>query len=194
MRPTRLKLQEAAFFLQKVDEHYVNIAHFGPGGSRELFYYVSAFVSAARSVPWIMRSEYGAVDGWRAWFSIKRPEGEGQALLSKFVAIRNRSLKSEPLVGESLVRLTREDIPELGPIDPKLKHYRVRIVAAGPTPEVPPAITARFGSIEWHLPELGEEDLLRACNRYFALLDELVRDCEARFGSSPDNPRVEKSP
>jgi hypothetical protein len=179
---TRMKLNEAAFFLQKVDEHYVDAL---AEGVRPLFYYVSAFVSASRSVTWIMRSEYGRLDGWETWFEARTPDSKGRALLAKFTTIRNRLTKSEPIVGSLRAHLTSVDIPPSVPADPKVQSYRATLERIKPPAAIPHIMEARIDSVEWRLPELDAEDLLRACSQYFALLDELVRDCESRFGYRP---------
>jgi len=67
MGRTRQKLEEAAFFLAKVKEHYFDVLD-EEEQARPFLYYLSAFVSAARSVTWVMRSEYSALEGWATWY------------------------------------------------------------------------------------------------------------------------------
>ena len=59
MLRTRQKLNEAAFFLDRVEEHAAKIETFlsDKKAVNVFSYYLSAFVSAARSTAWIMRSE-----------------------------------------------------------------------------------------------------------------------------------------
>ena len=43
-------------------------------------YFLSAFVSAARSVTWVMRSEYGKNADWVEWFDAKKPSSKVREL------------------------------------------------------------------------------------------------------------------
>ncbi len=58
----------------------------------KFLYYLSAFVSSARSVPWVMRSEYAEVPGWERWFEGEEQLVEEQELLDSFT---NLPLPSE---------------------------------------------------------------------------------------------------
>jgi hypothetical protein len=188
MRRTRQKLDEAAYFLHRIQEHYFDALE---DDGRPLIYYVSAFVSAARSVTWIMRNEYGDVNGWRLWYDAKRPPAEDAILLRRFTDVRNRSQKAEPLrVGIRLYTSAKgEGVPDSSgepmPGNPKLQRYRITISQVEPPSGEPRSIEAVLDSIECSIPELGEEDLLRACGRYFDLLSKLVQECEARFDTNP---------
>ncbi len=183
MRRTRQKLDEAAYFLQRVQEHYFDALE---DNGRPLIYYVSAFVSAARSVTWIMKSEYGGLDGWKAWYDARKPTAEDQALLRKFTDVRNRSQKADPLrVGIRVYASPEGERPSDIPANPKLQRYWITIREIDPPSGNPRSMEAVLDSIECSLPELGEEDLLRACNRYFELLNRLVHECEARFDTTP---------
>lgn len=186
MGRTRQKLDEAAFFLEKVREYYFDVLG-EDEESRPFLYYLSAFVSAARSVAWVMRSEYSNSDGWEVWYQARQPELEDRALLRQFRDMRNRSEKSGPLhVGIRLhLSLAGEpSLPEGGPSTarhPKLQQYRVTITEVDPSSGDPRSWEAAIDSIECALPELGDDDLLKCCGRYFDLLHQLVEDCEARF-------------
>src|SRR4051812_42099977 len=95
---TRHKLEETRFFLGQLEEHcYDKLkAHLIDDNAAVIFpYYLSAFISAARSVTWIMRSEYGAFDGWEVWWKSQAPEASMAELLQLFTRLRNRSQKAE---------------------------------------------------------------------------------------------------
>jgi hypothetical protein len=184
---TRQKLDEATYFLQRVEEHYFDALE---DDGRPLIYYISAFVSAARSVTWIMKSEYGGGDGWKAWYDARRPGAEDVALLRKFTDARNRSQKIAPLqVGIRLYASPEGDRSSHRSDDsapnPKLQRYRITIQEVDPPSGHPRSMEAVLDSIECSVSELGEEDLLRACRRYLELLTRLVRECEARFDTTP---------
>lgn len=70
--------------------------------------------------------------------------------------------------------------------NPKLQRYRITIREIDPPSGNPRFMDAVIDSIECSLPELGEEDLLRARNRYFELLDKLISltPCSSGGGTS----------
>jgi hypothetical protein len=133
-----------------------------------------------------MKSEYNDVGGWKAWYDSRRPATEDLPLLRSFTNVRNRSEKVNPLrVGirvfaspESERAADSSGAPQG---NPKLQRYRLTIREVDPPSGNPRSMEATIDSIECNLPELGEQDLLRACTRYFELLDKLVDECEARF-------------
>jgi hypothetical protein len=85
---TRHKLDEARFFLRLCEDN----RHL-----REFNYYLSACVSAARAVTWIMRAEYVRVEGWEPWYKARTPSEAEERLLRQMGDIRTRSQKSAPL-------------------------------------------------------------------------------------------------
>lgn len=190
VRRTRQKLNEALFFLQEVREHYGDVLDPEADGPH-LIYYVSAFVSAARSVTWVMKSEFCSQPGWEEWYESKEAAVEDRTLLQRFTNIRNRSQKRGPLQVD--IRLYASVSDEHGPgnerhpvsNDSKLRQYRVMITQVNPPTGVPRSCEAVLDALECGLPELGEDDLLHSCNRYVDMLTRLVDECEARFPQSP---------
>jgi hypothetical protein len=128
--------------------------------------------------------------GWKVWYDAGRPPAGDLDLLRKFTDVRNRSQKAEPLsVGIRLFVSAKgertSDVSGEPPTDnPKLQRYRITIREAGPPSGEPRSIEAVLDSIECGLPELGGQDLLRACHRYFDLLSTLVQKCEERFDTT----------
>ena len=186
MGRTRHKLDEAAFFLEKVRDHYFDVLEDDRQG-RPFRFYLSAFVSAARSVAWVMRSEYCRSQGWESWYKLRQPELEDQTLLSRFAEVRNKSQKVGPLKVGIRLRLsqTAEGAPQDDELSrvrhPKLQQYRVTITLVDPPSGDSRSMEASIDALECALPELGDDDLLQSCSRYFDLLNRLVEDCESRF-------------
>jgi hypothetical protein len=185
MGRARQTLDEAAFFLEKVREHYFEVLD-EEGQGRPFLYYLSAFVSAARSVTWVMRSEYGRSAGWESWYQSKQPDLEDKVLLRQFATLRNRSEKADPLrIGVRLHLSLAAEAPGQGEPPamrhPKLQQYRVTITEIDPPSGEPRSLEASIDALECALPELGDDDVLRCCGRYFDLLNRLVEECESRF-------------
>ena len=88
MQRTIRKLQEAQFFLGRLAQ---------TRGTEEFAFYLSAFVSAARSITWVFRAECKDLPGWSDWYDQKRPSPDEQHLMKQFNAVRVRSVKVDPL-------------------------------------------------------------------------------------------------
>lgn len=182
MTHTRRKLDEAKFFLHLADEN----RH-----TREFNFYLSACVSAARSVTWIMRSEYSRSEGWEHWFQTKQPTSEDQELLRQVNQVRIRSEKQRPLEASATLEI---DIPpervteelkarmQTWPVGTRFKLALLEISESGDMtlPEGFPedAIVGITAGFELRLDEFPDEDIIGALRRYVALLDELVTECE----------------
>lgn len=184
---TQLKLDEAKFFLDQLKRNY--------GKERKFDFLLSAFVSAARSVTWVMGTEYADVGGWRTWFDSLAPSKEEAALLKGTNAVRIRTQKLGPLQTTSSVKVDGLTIP--GEYLPRV----TRAIAKSPTGEIPAHIGGSAGkffvemdidgerirfpaanvSIERNLEEFPGENILVVCNAYYFALESLVRQCRGKF-------------
>ena len=103
MNRTRGKPEEARFFLSELErtyyEHVEELERLAPGNHKPPVCqnYLSAFISSARSVMWVMRSECHAAEGWEEWYQSKKPGSEDEELLRTINAVRIRSEKQAPL-------------------------------------------------------------------------------------------------
>lgn len=89
MEDTKFRLNESKFFLERMKESEEK--------STEFEYYLNAYVSSARSILWIMKSEYSKLSEWKSWYDEKVVSDEQKKLLDGIVKMRNRSLKQKPL-------------------------------------------------------------------------------------------------
>ncbi len=181
MTATRHKLDEARFFLRKVDEYYYHDLPSVVLGREppEFRYYLSAFLSAARSITWIMRSEFGALEGWDAWFKSNEPGDAEKQLLKVFNELRVRTEKVGPV--RPTVRIWTEDMA--GPDvkwNPNMTRFRMTIMAAD-EPNVQPVLSKTVVAYEWTLSELDGIELIKACRQYIDGVAALLDECEIRF-------------
>jgi hypothetical protein len=77
MTATERKLDEARYFLEQLQSHQ---PYFD--------YILSAFISAARSVPWVMRHEYCRIEDWEKWYRVSSVTEKEKQLLKKTNAWR----------------------------------------------------------------------------------------------------------
>jgi hypothetical protein len=165
---TQKKLREAIFFLT----HLEQVTGSDPREAAE--YYLSAFLSAARSVTFVLESEEPEIySEWsRAWRA-SLTDAERQ-LLAKFTGARNRALKREtPAVTEDqITQATRSGLsPEL------LFFFEVTDEDYG---SIGPKrlLRGRFS------PQHAEEELIPTCRAYVALLSKEVADFMASRGNA----------
>jgi hypothetical protein len=182
---TEFKLEEARFFLRHVEHHWRNVP--------EVDFYLSAFVSAARSVTWVMVAEFERTTGWREWYDAKNPDPKVRALLREMTNLRNRSVKSKPVRTRTTARvivapehLTPEVLAflnggakgqvNLEALDPSNTRF---LLKQGEHVLAP--VTLEHA--EHHLPEFAGRDAKDVCSEYLSELEALVAECVARFGA-----------
>lgn len=186
MSATRFKLNEAAFFLQHLGRNVTEYPGFN--------YYLSAFVSSARSVTWIMRSEYVHMSGWETWYSSKQPSVEEGVLLKKMNDVRVRTEKVEPLKTKARITFF---IPNDSLTDEMEKFWQEnagKLAKLLLTPVDQPFDVDQFSDSAVYsqvqvedlirvIEDFPDDNILDICKSYYSLLENLVTECEALFGS-----------
>lgn len=186
MGKTSDKLSEAGFFLKKIEANYFNHLAFN--------YYLSAFISSARSVLWIMRSEYASCAGWEGWYKSLEPTTYDEALLQKINNARIRTEKQAPIKTNYHVSLTipkehlteklRKDLENF--IGKNIKGTVSLYNGKESLTDLPKKndelrFIGKIDSTYRVLEELGDEDVLKVCREYFETIKNIVVECENRF-------------
>lgn len=181
---TRRKLEEARFFLNHLRDSEKKHPEFD--------YFLNAFAAAARSVTWVMKAEYLRVSGWREWYEAQSPDADEKELLGAFTQLRNKSQKEDPLETKVVVvmdfppeSLTHEfkEMLERG-VGKRFQTTVYAVPEDGDMSQIPStAILGVVRSAERRLNELGERDVLDACEKYFGGLERLVDRCGAEFAA-----------
>lgn len=183
MTATRHKLDEAQFFLRKVEENYYHDLPSVVLGREppEFGYYLSAFLSAARSITWVMRSEFRALEGWEAWFKSKEPGDAEKQLLKVFNELRVRTEKVGPV--RPTVRIWTDDMagPEVKR-NPNMPRFRMTFTPVDDPNAQPLSMTVV--AYEWTFSELDGVELIKACRQYLDGVAALLDECEIRFARS----------
>lgn len=180
---TRQKLNEAPFFLTKVEKHADHIEKLllDRRTRDELCYFLSAFVSAARSVSWLMRSECCRLANWEAWWKAQEVNAPKE-LLRIFNDLRVRSEKADPLQLSYSIRLEGDEGPPTKP-DQRLSKVRMTIAGVGEDGERS-TWSRQVIALILTVDELEGDDLLEKCRTYLQELERLVAACEMRFGAA----------
>jgi hypothetical protein len=182
---TQYKLEEARFFLQLLEDHWRHAPHFD--------YFLSAFVAAARSVTWIMRSEYSRrFPEWTIWFEEKKPGSSTRVLLKKMNDLRVRATHSDPVRTRTTAQVSidpSEITPELMQFLESDSGARIRLESVNESNTEAYFVVgerrlakARIVEATHELPEFYGQDVRPACREYLAELESLNNDCIARFG------------
>jgi hypothetical protein len=180
---TKYKLEEAKFFLLALERNWRNFPH--------VDYFLSAFVSAARSVTWVMRSEYGNKPGWSEWFEAKKPSSDTRQLLKRMNDVRVRATKSTPVKTRTTtkVRIPPDQVTE------ELMQYlsggglgEVRLMPTDSSNTEALLMLgdrvlgkAKIEEAMHELPEFEGRDAKDVCREYLRELESLCAECEAKF-------------
>ena len=183
------KLLEAKFFRQRMEEAQ---------SERYAFkYYLSAFLSAARSVTLIMQKEFGNAPGFKEWYENKQAGMKKDIAMTFLNGARRMSIHEKPVQPFARVDVTIFPPPAIA-------------IASANTPTI--IITKANGTMEksepdptqkreqceahettekgssivnwrWYFDELPDRDVVTFCEEQGAKLDALVAECEYRFCS-----------
>lgn len=180
---TNFKLEEAKFFYSHLEQHWRHLP--------QIEFYLSAFVSAARSVTWVMKHEYGRRSGWQEWYDSKKPASHVRELLKKMNDVRVRSTKTEPIRTRTTAKvsippeqLTAEIEYLLRPgsgaqvcLEPTdSSNTEVRVIVNGQV-----LATAKIDAAEHEIPEFHGRNAKDVCAEYLSEIIALVSECEAKF-------------
>ena len=184
---TQLKVEEAAFFLGYLNPNY--------GKEKKFDFFLSAFISAARSVLWVMRSEYVDVEGWEAWYESVEPSPEEEILFRGTTSVRNRTQKVGSLqtmsmlavdnivVSESDSARIAETIENAHGEELKVHiggsngKYYVQLNCGGELLKLP-VETVKF---KRELKEFPDREILEVCKTYYESVASLVALCRSKF-------------
>ena len=139
------KIKEADFFLCKLS----NTKDFLYGAN----YYLSAFLSASRSITFALQASISKIDDFQKWYEEQQVKLKQNDLARYFLETRNLSQK----VGYYPIS---SGLYAKGKVLYYFDHFLEDEIKS-PIPK---------------------EDVMTACNLYFVLLLEIIRDCFQKFG------------
>ena len=175
---SRRKLDEAKFFLEKLEEPHCTFPDFN--------YYLSAYFSAARSVSWVLKAEHGKKVGFTAWYNSFSASSDDEAFMKVINSIRVRTEKHEPvdavpaLIAGIPIHASVPETHRAKELALRSKRSMTHNISDGLKVTLKPAQTSDYenNGIERHLPEFPNYDVTIACHRYYLLVERLVVECE----------------
>jgi hypothetical protein len=184
------RLREALFFLMKMKETYTT--------STDFSYYMTAYIMIARSVSWILRSEFGHNEGFTEWFASQKSVSKVDSLLKKITKLRNDISKVKPLELsiKGSVTFNKEDIHGLEDIMNKSseeitaylnenlanQNLVLKILNGSDTGKFIPVISVKPKSLE--IEEIEHElftDVMGECELYFGVLWVMTLQCLLKY-------------
>ncbi len=169
----RQKFSEAAYFYNGMLPHRTNPVVFP--------YYLSAFVSAFRSVTFYLQKQYAHEPAFTAWYETKQQEMRTDPLLKMLVEKRNMAVKQEPFDlcfkqgwkmpdrSGGVITTTFLSVREEAQPDGRIRTF-LQVEKDGPEEEVETQIS-------WHFTDDDQKDVMQHCygglEKMGALLKEL---------------------
>ena len=183
---TRRKLEEAKFFLDQLRPNY--------GKEKKFDFYLSAFISAARSVTWVMGAEYGEAAGYKEWFDGLQPSEAEERLLKGTNTLRVRTQKFDPpdtmkkmkvsgvnAAGgdlEGLKQAFRDyDGPLRGRVNGTKGNYVLELQVGD---KVFPFPAAEL-EVQREVDEFPGENIPDVCANYYEAVARVVAECSEKF-------------
>ncbi len=160
---TRFKLNEAAHFLEQVK--------ISQSDTDVFLYNLSAFLASARSVVWVMRTEFASKNrqtNFETWYSAELANLQS-AGFREFIDRRD-------IVVHRAGNLGRQVSSNIGA---QVVMYSGNVQVSLPFQT---GLTYRATNLLWLWIFQGNtEPVVDTCDRYFGLLSQMVEDCEKQF-------------
>lgn len=185
---TEFKLNEAKFFLNKLEENYSKYPDFD--------YYLNAFINSARSVLWIMKKEFNKIDEWLKWHDSYEVKKEEDEFLKKINDLRVQSVKIAPLTTSEQINLEIiEDTitDEVKNFFKKADGKKVDVTLSTENEESSEELINDQNGVTFKVKvkdgylfvnEFPDGDILEVCKTYFSWLQKIVKECVKLFGES----------
>ena len=180
---TQQKYNEAEYFLGMMKQNDENRQRFK--------YNLSAFLSATRSVTFVLQKEYSKNPKFKEWYSKKQKWMEGDALFKFFVGKRNYVLKERLIDPQAEISITVDVVgvasisveTEVRDAEGNLKDYEYSEPPAKPKPASKPN-SREETKYKWFFKDWQEtdEDVITLCERYLKELKIIVEEAESKFG------------
>ncbi len=183
MTSTERKLDEARYFLGQLKTH-----------DPYFDYILSAFLNAARSTAWVMRYEFGEIEGWESWFTNTKMTNTEEKLLKEINDFRiqttkKRGIKTDFYLFDS-IPVEEQYYPKVKEFLSKDGEYRLTIKPADQSldknkiqEDEDGDEVLRFTFTKDSSKEKSNlrDELYDFCRTYFFFLEKKVNECITKF-------------
>jgi len=175
---TRVKLQEAKYFLEQMRSK--------PADRNSFQCNLNAFLSAARSITFVMQTEFSEVLDFTEWYVQKQFElknSKKMILLNdkRVLTIHKKSVKPRAHVKLSI----NEHIGLTDSVKVVIRRANgtTETTESKPTPKKKPAVSDTVTQWKWYYDDYPQEDIITLSEEQLATLETLVTDCEMLFNN-----------
>jgi len=185
---TRDKLNEACYFLEQMKEKQ---------SDRDAFKYnLSTFLSAARSVTWVMQEEFDKASGFKEWYEKAQQNMKQDSDMKFFNEKRTMTIHIGPVRPRAKVDVTIY-APPINITASALPPTVITTKADGTTRQgaetepmpLPVAPVSDETKAEgkavtewrWYFEEMPDKDVVTTCEEHIKKLEALVAECESKF-------------
>lgn len=166
------KIYETDYFLEQI-KNSIDITECG--------YNLSAYLSACRSITFVLQSAMGNVDGFREWYETKQKEMSENQLAKFFHNARNESQK----VGIYHVKRGHSYIDKSGNVKMRFFFQNATLSNNNKTYEttiLEMLLKAELGESDYE----SSEDVSTLCKTHFKFILGIIFECFSKFGSAID--------
>lgn len=167
MTETRRKLDEAKRFLKRMENVQSGSNPTTQEGLDEFSDFLSAFLSAARSVTLFMQVEFADVPKFKEWYDVEQGKMKSDSSMRFLLEQRNITIHYEDHKTIQLHGLVRRSIGVLL----KLAASPDDIPETQPSPPSPAVASS----------DLSKKKVVPVCMEHIAKLERLLDECESRF-------------
>jgi hypothetical protein len=173
MSEIMFKLVEAEYFLSKSKEKL--------GDPYEFYFNLDAFLSAARSVTWIMQKEYSKHIGFNDWYINKQEKMRIDSDFKFFNDLRVATIhkKSVKPYRQVEINISDSSVPFCVPIT------EGSYVIPKDTSEPQKGNSSQSTKVDikhsWCFQERPKDNGFELCNKYIQKLREWVEECDTKF-------------
>ena len=163
---TRNKMQEAIYFLEKMEQSFDDDTTFT--------YNFNAFLSAARSITFYMQKQYAHHEGFSLWYCQKQEKMKKDIELKYLNQARVGALKTEP-INKGATREIKFTV------DAILSKENVPSTEQSKEPQSVTPLENYPKTVRRFFPDFEDLDVVEFCDNQLTKLVELVEECENRF-------------
>lgn len=174
---TREKLDEAAYFLKQLKKNQSD--------KQSVQCNLSAFLSSARSVTYVMQSEFSQIEGFKEWYvkeRLKLKKSQQMILLNekRVITIHKKPIKPK---GNVSINITESmNITSYVEIFAQNPDGTKKLVSSTkPKEKHKPMSTKTEIKYEWHYDDYQQQDVITISEEQLSTLRALVDDCEKQF-------------
>lgn len=177
MTSTRDKLNETRYFLECMKASSFHVDAFR--------YNLSAFLSAARSVTFVMQKEFSSIAGFNGWYATQVEEMSKDKFMKyldrqRDIVIHERPVRSHPHVSV-IEEISNEGDRELV----ALFHLMGTSAALNVVQSRPLVASAKVtGKNRCYFDDILDEDVITLCEKHVVKLENIVNGCEFQFKAS----------